>query len=117
MKNFIGIGTDIVEIDRIKKAVKKTPKFLDRVFSESELKYCNTKKDKYPHLAVRFAAKEAIIKSLNKKELALKDIEITNTAKGKPLAKIKNVKNILIHLSLSHSQNYAVASAVAIKKD
>jgi holo-[acyl-carrier protein] synthase len=91
-----GIGTDIVEIYRIKDAVEKWgERFLKKIFTENEIAYCNKKKDPYPHLAVRFAAKEAVIKAsslLRDKRLAFHDIEILNEPSGKPFIKILNSK-------------------------
>lgn len=63
---IVGIGTDIVEISRIKNAVAKWgERFLRKIFTENEISYCYKKKDPFPHLAVRFAAKEAVIKALS----------------------------------------------------
>ena len=56
------IGVDIIEIERVKKAVERTPRFLDRVFTSRELVYCMKKANPYPSLAARFAAKEALRK-------------------------------------------------------
>ena len=116
MNNIIGVGTNIVETERVRELIEKTPKFLERVYTKTEVDYCNGKKNKYQHFAVRFAAKEAIIKALNLKEVALKDIAIKNMSDGKPLATIKGGKNFEVHLSLSHSKDYAVAYAIATKK-
>lgn len=116
MDNIIGVGTDIVETSRVKELIEKKPEFLDRVFTKTEIDYCESKKNKYQHYSVRFAAKEAIIKALSLKETALKDIAITNQSDGKPQATIKMYNNLNIHLSLSHSKDYAVAYVVATKK-
>ncbi len=111
-----GIGIDIVEIDRIKTAIKRNGKsFLDKVFTDSELRYCKKLKGyKYFCLAARFAAKEAYTKAIGTGMIGIswKQIEVSNDKLGKPhlLIKGKNKKNV--HLSLSHSQNYAVASVV-----
>lgn len=110
-----GTGIDIVEIDRIKKAVKRWGKhFLDHVFCESELEYAKAHKFANQHLAVRFAAKEAVFKAAGGRvQFGWKDIEIKNDAKGKPYCVVhkKGFKK-KIHLSLSHCKNYAVASAI-----
>ena len=61
---IVGIGVDIIEVERIQKLAEKSPRFLKRVFTDEEIKYCNEKKNKYQHLAARFATKEAFFKTL-----------------------------------------------------
>ena len=113
---IIGIGTDIVEVKRVAAfAAKKGA--LERVFSKTEIEYCLPKKNKYEHFAVRFAAKEAFLKAIPFKEIALKDIEVKNLPSGAPviLCKDKRIKKLKIHLSLSHFKSYATAVAVVAK--
>jgi holo-[acyl-carrier protein] synthase len=116
-----GIGIDIIEISRIKEAVAKYGRdFLNKVFTEKELKYCRSlKKWRFPELAVRFAAKEAYAKALGRGLRGLgrsnhgvgwRDIEIKNDNLGKPLLYSKNKKVPKAHVSLSHSRDYAIAS-------
>ena len=124
MKLEIKTGTDIIEISRIKKSIEETDnKFIERVFTDKEIEYCESKKtQKYQHYAVRFAAKEAVFKSIsdkliNKYEIEWKDIEILNDLSGRPYvnilnSKISNLKNI--DISLSHCKEYAIASVVVI---
>lgn len=111
-----GIGIDIVEVKRIKKAAEET-NFLKRFFAPAEIKCCLKSKNKFERIAARFAAKEAVIKATGLKKLALKDIVIINDKTGKPSIKIKNKKysdlNALV--SLSHTADYACASVVVIK--
>ena len=87
MKIF-GIGTDIVNIKRMEKSLKKYGKsFKKRIFSENEINYCENKKNPSSFYAKRFAAKEALSKALGtgiKGNLIFKDIEILNNKKGKP---------------------------------
>ena len=59
---IVGIGMDIIEVRRVKEAVEKNPRFLERIFTRREIDYSLTKKNKYEHLAARFAAKEAFFK-------------------------------------------------------
>lgn len=121
-------GTDIIEIDRIKRSIEnqKTGKrFLERVYTKREMQYCETKKSqKYQHYAARFAAKEAAFKAISeqieeKYAITWKDIEIINDKQGKPkfnLANI-NVKDVeSIDLSLSHGKQYAIATVVVLRK-
>ncbi len=116
--NIKGIGTDIIEIDRLKKAyLRKGDFFLNKIFTDNEKKYCLKFKDFIPHFAARFAAKEAVVKALGMgfgKEITFKDIEIINDLNGKPEVKISyNLKNKFnfsdILLSISHSEKYAIA--------
>ena len=121
-----GIGIDIIEIERIKEAVKKYGEnFLRRVFTDNELKYCRRRKAlRFPELAVRFAAKEAYSKAIgtgitgfarSNRGIEWKDIEITNNSLGKPLIAFKGKILRKAQLSLSHSRDYAVASVYVEK--
>jgi holo-[acyl-carrier protein] synthase len=115
-----GVGIDIVEIERIKKVIEKwNNKFLKRIFRDGEIKYCDSNKLKYQHFAARFAAKEALIKALGE-SLNWKDIEVIKNEGKTPRIKLqgkakrimaeKGVKEIL--LSLSHSEEYAIAQVL-----
>lgn len=107
-----GIGIDIVEIPRIKKVIDKWgDSFLNRVFTKNELEYSMQKFFPYQHLAARFAAKEAVMKAFSDTQIAFKDIEIINDKFGKPTCKICNRKN-RVHISIAHTNKYAVASAI-----
>ncbi len=108
------IGIDIIGTKRIKKLIKNK-RFLERVFSKEEIDYCESKKNKEQHYSARFAAKEAVWKSLaGKYSIALKDIVIKNINNGKPIVVLKNkkLKNIKIEVSLSHTKDYSVAVAI-----
>lgn len=116
-------GTDIIEVERIKDSIEKLgDKFLNRVFTENEIAYCESKKaNKYEHYAARFAAKEAIFKAIsplldNKFSIDWTDIEILNDNQGRPyvLSAKDNLNNINIDISLSHIKEYALATAVAL---
>jgi holo-[acyl-carrier protein] synthase len=116
-----GVGTDIVEIARIRDAVEKWgDHFLSKVFNSDEITYCYSKNDPIMHLAARFAAKEACIKALSKAlggNIAMKEIGVLNDDAGKPYFIISkegfDPDIIRLHLSLSHERKYAVASVVA----
>ncbi|MFA5156034.1 MAG: holo-ACP synthase [Candidatus Omnitrophota bacterium] len=116
---IIGTGVDITEVSRLRKAVEKWGKdFLQRVFTQNELENAKTRGSLYQHLAGRFAAKEAIFKAMNVKELTWQDVEILNDKNGRPIARIinKKIKKADIHLSISHVKSYAVANAIVTKK-
>lgn len=110
---IIGLGTDIVEVERIKTFAQK-PGALARIFSETEIAYCLARKNQYEHLAVRFAAKEAVYKALPFDGVAFKDMEVVNNADGAPAVQIRDArcKGLHILISLSHTAHYAVATAV-----
>lgn len=131
-----GIGTDIVEIKRIKDAVQKWgERFLRKIFTGNEISYCYKKKDPYPHLAVRFAAKEAVIKALSNsahkaqgvervlKFANFKNIEVSNHPTGKPFInllgglKASFHDKFIIHLTLTHERSYAIATVVLERKN
>ena len=122
----ISTGVDIIEIDRIKQSIENTEgKFCERVYTENEIKYCESKKNqKYQHYAARFAAKEAVFKAISSKlqdkyEISWKDIEILNDVNGRTYVNIlnENEKKIEdIDVSLSHCKQYAVANVVMIFK-
>lgn len=125
--NILDIGVDIVEIERIKDAIDKNSRFLYRFFTEDEIEYFKSKNFKTETIAGNFAAKEAVSKSIGTgiRGYEFKDIEITRNSLGKPIVKIyNNLKQICIDynvldikVSISHSEKYAVANAIAITKE
>lgn len=115
---ILGTGVDIVEIDRIGRAIDRWgDHFLHHVFLDNEITYSRRHKSPAPHFAARFAAKEAIFKAVGTNpQLSWKDIQISNDTYGRPEARILNHNfNDSILLSLSHSKHYAVASAIITK--
>lgn len=118
------VGTDIVEVDRIKKALDANSKFLERLFTRKEIEYLTSKKMKLPHIAGFFSAKESVSKVLGTgiSGFSWKDIEIRHDEKGAPavilkgkakdIADEKEIKDI--KLSISHTKNYAISFAIAI---
>ena len=121
----LGVGIDIIEIERIKKSIEKySDRFLNKVFTSEEIKYCNSKFNKYQHFAARFAAKEAVYKALTsgwKEGLRWKDIEIQNDASGMPSINSRGkLQSFLsgdtqLRISISHSQNYVTSVAIIFK--
>lgn len=110
-----GIGLDIVELKRIEAIMERQEKFVSRVLTESEKAKIETLsgKRKVEFLAGRFAAKEAFSKAFGTgigKELSFLDIEIESDEKGKPF--IAKPFNKGVHLSISHSAEYAVAQVI-----
>lgn len=125
--NILGIGIDIIEIDRIEKVLNRTPRFLDRNFTEKEIEYFKKNNLKSESIAGNFAAKEAISKAIGTgiRGFNLKDIEILRDDLGKPIVNTyNNLKEICIKysvkeikVSISHSENYAVANSIVITED
>ncbi len=117
-----GIGSDILEIDRIELAIKKNPRFLTKIYTKNELDYYYEKGKKAETLAGIFCAKEAVAKALGTGFVSFSfiDIEICKYPSGKPYVLLhKNAHKILneinasnINLSISHSKYYAQAVAV-----
>ena len=108
------VGVDIVDIKRISRLVKND-RFCRRVFSGREMAYCDSRKKPAQHYAVRFAAKEAVWKILGRREITHKDISVQNSPEGKPRVILSDKFRKLekrISISLSHTDNYAVAVAV-----
>ena len=128
----ITTGIDIIEVERIKKAIEDLgDNFLNRIYTSSEIEYCNKSGSiKYQHFAARFACKEAVFKAISqfisgREEALWKDIEVINIDGGKPVINVdklkknfkKNVNNVElknIDISISHIKEYAVASVVAV---
>ena len=118
-ESIIGIGIDITEVTRLRKAMEKWgDSFASRIFTPNELSIARSKVNKYQHLAGRFAAKEAVFKAAGDPQIGFKDIEICNDKTGKPYCRFQNGKgkNISIDVSISHVKTYAVANAIATKK-
>lgn len=116
-----GIGVDIVDIDRIRRLVEaEGERFLTKVFTETEIQYCNGKARRHQHFAARFAAKEAVSKALATGwagDFRWKDVEVTNDPTGQPRVSLhgqlrEHIGSAHIRISLSHADNHVVAMAV-----
>jgi len=125
---ILGHGIDIVETARIERSVgEHGQRFLDRVFTPREQAYCaKSQKRYYEHLAGRFAAKEAVLKVLGtgwRGGIAWTDIEIVNEPSGQPKVTLTGeclrvAKEIGIsrwHVSISHIETHATASAIGMR--
>jgi holo-[acyl-carrier protein] synthase len=123
-----GIGIDLVENNRLEKIIEKWgSKFLERVFSDGEIQYCEKYSKSSTHYGVRFAAKESFLKALGiglGMGVNLRDIEVVNDENGKPVlalcggAKVQIEKRKItnIQLSLTHTKKYATAIVLLEKK-
>ncbi len=122
---IIGIGTDILETDRILRLIQSGGnKFLERWFSPEEIKYCQGKTKPYIHFAARISAKEAIVKAIRMPSGTLitwQSISVEHDQNGAPLAVLsgkvlersRELGVTTLHLSISHTDQYATATAVA----
>ncbi len=123
---IVAHGIDLVDFPRIEDMAKRHgPRFLDRVFTASEQAYAEANKNRMEKLAGRFAAKEAILKLMGtgwRGKIAWTDIEIINNLSGQPevnlsgevekIAERLGIKHISV--SITHTANFAIASAVAL---
>ena len=120
-----GIGIDILEVSRIKGVYEKFPlRFRNRILTQREQEYIFSKNNPWPNLAGRFAAKEAVMKSLGAGwgKVGFLEVEVVNDQAGRPLVFLSGKAAILaeqtgiseILVSISHDGKYAVAQAMAV---
>lgn len=124
---IVGLGTDIVEITRIGQMIERHGElFLQRVYTEEEIRYCQKRKEAMQHYAGRWAAKEAVMKTLGTgftRGVGWQDIEVFTLKSGQPVIKLsggakefaaqRGIDDILI--TISHCRAYATATAVAMQ--
>lgn len=122
----VGLGTDIVEVLRIGKMIERHGEvFLNRVFTEAEVAYCQKRKEYMQHYAGRWAAKEAVMKTLGTgwaRGVGWRDIEVCSSRNGRPsialhggardMAESLGISEVLI--TISHCRAYATATALAL---
>jgi holo-[acyl-carrier protein] synthase len=111
---ILGIGVDMIEVVRVQKAIERNPRFVDKVFSPVEIAYCEGKKNRFQHLAGRFAAKEAFIKALGH-GVPWTSVEIVNLRSGRPTLSVRDGKDYgfaRAHISLTHLAAHAIAVVV-----
>jgi holo-[acyl-carrier protein] synthase len=122
----VGIGTDIVEVVRIGKMIERHGEiFLNRVYTDDEIRYCQRRKEYTQHYAGRWAAKEAVMKTLGtgfSRGVGWRDIEVCTNNSGRPsialrggareIARQAGISEVLI--TISHCRAYATATAVAV---
>lgn len=125
---IISIGTDIIEVYRIRETLERTPRFASRVFTAKERAYCDAKgAASFQSYAARFAAKEAFLKALKtgwRGKISWQDMEILNDELGVPNLNITGeARNLLensgankIHLTMSHTTEHATATVILEKE-
>jgi len=117
---IVGVGVDVVEIDRFAAALARRPRLAERCFTEAEARYCLAKPFPPQHFAARFAAKEAVGKALGRGMTRWREVEVVR-GRGAPTVALhahyaewaarRGVDRV--HLTLTHSRGLAVAVAVA----
>ena len=118
----IKVGTDILEIDRFRRVLERRPGLREKVFTEAEVAYCESKADSVPHFAARFCAKEAFSKAIGTgvREFSMSEVEVVRNDLGKPcielLGRVYKIASDLavkdVDVSISHSDLFAVAVVV-----
>ncbi len=119
MDSVPGIGVDLVEIERLERAIERRPSLATRVFTEGELEYAHRHRRPGRHLAVRFAAKEAALKALGLGGLRLHEVEVQGggdspprlVLHGEAAARAAN-EGIELAVSLTHSREHAAAVVI-----
>lgn len=117
---ILGIGTDIIEIQRIENAILKNDRFIEKLFSKEEIQMFKKRNMRLEVIAGNFAAKEAISKAIGTgiRNFSLNEIEVLRDELGKPTVKLsKNIEEIIgvyykINISISHNKTSAIAFAV-----
>jgi holo-[acyl-carrier protein] synthase len=122
-----GLGVDIVEIERMRDALVRHPRMKERLFSAEERAYCDKRSKPEVHYALRFAAKEAVLKALGTgfSGMRFTDVEVIRENSGRPVPRLsgraaeraEELGIVEMHLSLSFTHSTAVASAVAITEE
>lgn len=125
---IVGIGTDIVDCVRIGRMIERHGElFLQRVYTEREIRYCQTRRHAREHFAARWAAKEAVLKAFGtgwRRGISWRDIEVRNAPSGQPRILVrggaKDVARKLrltdVQISMSHCRTHATAFAVAVRR-
>lgn len=114
---IIGTGIDIVELDRIEKVIKRHPRFIERILTMNEQdawKKLRSEQRKIEMLAGRFAAKEAFAKAYGTGigRIGFQDIEVTSQPSGAPKLTCAHATDLKVFVSISHSEQYAVAQVI-----
>ena len=121
---MIGIGTDLVELDRFRTALTRTPGIVDRLFTDDERAYAQLRHDPTERFAARFAAKEAVLKAMGAGigECAFREIEVVRAESGQPSLVLHGKAAALAascgvtewRLTMTHTEHFAQAFAVAL---
>jgi holo-[acyl-carrier protein] synthase len=124
LPGVVGVGTDLVDVDRLRTALARTPGLRTRLFTPDEWAYAERHRDPHPHLAARFAAKEAVMKALGRgmSSMGFAEIEVVRDEHGVPSVRLHGAAADLAaaagvvtwQVSLTHTDALAQAVAIAI---
>lgn len=120
---IIGTGFDLIEVERLQRAMEKNEHFGDKVFTRKEIEYCSLRANQYESYAARFAAKEALLKAMGTgwaDGIQWTDIELYNQENGKPAISVSGIAaeklqvygSYRLHVSLSHLKSIAGATVI-----
>jgi holo-[acyl-carrier protein] synthase len=126
MSAIVGIGVDVVDVKRMKVVLDaRGSSLIKKLFTESEIAYCMSKKNSHEHYAARFAAKEAVSKAMQtgwSGKFRWRDVEVINNPSGAPKVILhdfvaQQLVKCRVHISLSHTENTVVAFAIIEKNE
>lgn len=126
MSAIVGIGVDVVDVKRMKVVLDaRGTSLIKKLFTESEIAYCMSKKNSHEHYAARFAAKEAVSKAMQtgwSGRFRWRDVEVINNPSGAPKVILhdfvaEQLAGCRVHISLSHTENTVVAFAIIEKSE
>jgi holo-[acyl-carrier protein] synthase len=114
-----GVGIDLIEIERVERAIERRPRLAERLFTKGELAHAAGRRRPARHLAARFAAKEAAIKALGGRGVAPRDVEVVGSAPPRlelhgRAAELASAAGIELAVSLTHSRELAAATVVSV---
>lgn len=118
----VKVGTDLVEIERFRLVLERRPRLREKIFTQEELRYCDSKPQPFQHLAARFSAKEAFSKAVGTgvRSFSMREVEVCRDGFGKPgilltdraLDLAQKLKIVDMDLSISHSQLFVISVVV-----
>jgi holo-[acyl-carrier protein] synthase len=115
----IGIGLDLLEIDRLERALARRPRLAERLFSDAERAYAAARARPGQHLAARFCAKEAVAKALGLRGWSFREVEVVEAGAGAPGVRLTGAVaararelGVTAHVSLTHERSVAAAAAI-----
>ena len=120
-RDALGVGIDLLEIDRLERALERRPRLAERLFTEAERAYAASRARPGQHLAARFCAKESVAKALGLEAWSFRDIEVVDTAAAPEVrlhgsaAERAEALGVRLMLSMTHSRGDAAAVAIAAR--
>jgi holo-[acyl-carrier protein] synthase len=115
------VGLDLLEVERLERALQRRPRLAQRLFTDGELAHARARARPGPHLAARFAAKEAAVKALGAAAVPLREIEVEGGGREAPrlrlhgrAATLARERGVELRVSLTHSHNVAAAAVLAV---